>query len=71
MHTTRRLFLARTAPMTSLALSSLSLAQGATESAACAYEIAPKHPPNDGILFVDHSKTRRSGHLGHALVVPL
>ena len=28
----------------------------------------PPNPPNDGILFVDHSKTGRSGHLGHALV---
>ena len=30
--------------------------------------IAPPNPPNDGILFVDHSQQGRSGHLGHALV---
>jgi hypothetical protein len=30
--------------------------------------IDPPCPPNDGILFVDHSKAGRSGHLGHALV---
>lgn len=28
----------------------------------------PNNPPNEGILFVDHSKNNRSGHLGHALV---
>jgi hypothetical protein len=32
------------------------------------FEIAPPNPPNDGILFVDHSKLGRSGHLGHALI---
>jgi len=32
------------------------------------FEIVPPNPPNDGVLFVDHSKTGRSGHLGHALV---
>jgi len=32
------------------------------------FEIEPPNPPNEGILFVDHSKTDRSGHLGHALV---
>lgn len=30
-----------------------------------AYEVVP---PNEGILFVDHSLTGKSGHLGHALV---
>lgn len=30
--------------------------------------ITPADPPNDGILFVDHAKDQRSGHLGHALV---
>ena len=35
---------------------------------ACAARITPANPPNDGILFVDHSKAKRSGHLGHALV---
>ncbi len=32
------------------------------------YEVTPKNPPNDGILFVDHAPTRRGGNLGHALV---
>ncbi len=32
------------------------------------YEITPKDPPNDGILFVDHSPAKRGGNLGHALV---
>lgn len=32
------------------------------------FEIEPPNPPNDGILFVDHSELGRSGHLGHALV---
>ncbi len=32
------------------------------------FQISPSSPPNDGILFVDHSKAGRSGHLGHALV---
>ena len=32
------------------------------------YEVTPKNPPNDGILFVDHAQTGRSGNLGHALV---
>lgn len=32
------------------------------------FEIYPSNPPNDGIMFVDHSKSNRSGHLGHALV---
>ena len=32
------------------------------------FDISPPDPPNDGILFVDHSRTGRSGHLGHALV---
>lgn len=32
------------------------------------FEIEPNDPPNDGILFVDHSQANRSGHLGHALV---
>lgn len=34
----------------------------------CRYEVTPRNPPNDGILFVDNSPTGRSGHLGHALV---
>ena len=51
-----------------LALSGLSFADGANENASCAYEVFPPNPPNDGILFVDHSQTGRSGHLGHALV---
>lgn len=32
------------------------------------FTIEPPDPPNDGILFVDHAKAGRSGHLGHALV---
>jgi len=32
------------------------------------FKLTPDNPPNDGILFVDHSKNGRSGHLGHALV---
>ncbi|MFW5867502.1 MAG: sialidase family protein [Armatimonadota bacterium] len=32
------------------------------------FEVIPPNPPNDGIMFVDHSKEGRSGHLGHALV---
>jgi hypothetical protein len=32
------------------------------------FSITPPNPPNEGILFVDHAKNSRSGHLGHALV---
>lgn len=32
------------------------------------YRISPGDLPNEGILFIDHSKENRSGHLGHALV---
>ncbi len=32
------------------------------------FEVEPPDPPNEGILFVDHSELGRSGHLGHALV---
>ncbi len=32
------------------------------------FDIEPPDPPNNGILFVDHSLAGRSGHLGHALV---
>lgn len=32
------------------------------------YRITPDGVPNDGIIFVDHSKNNRSGHMGHALV---
>jgi len=35
---------------------------------APSWEIEPPNPPNDGILFVHHALTGRSGHLGHALV---
>ena len=38
------------------------------DTPAVSFEIYPPQPPNDGILFVDHSRTGRSGHLGHALV---
>ncbi len=32
------------------------------------FDIIPPNPPNEGILFVDHSTENRSGHLGHALI---
>ena len=32
------------------------------------FSVVPPNPPNEGFLFVDHSRTGRSGHLGHALV---
>lgn len=32
------------------------------------YRITPSDIPNDGILFVDHQRQKRSGHMGHALV---
>jgi len=32
------------------------------------FAILPPNPPNNGIMFVEHAKTGRSGHLGHALV---
>ncbi len=32
------------------------------------YDIIPHNIPNDGILFVNHRKNRRSGHMSHALV---
>ncbi len=32
------------------------------------FQFIPPNPPNDGIMFVDHSRQNRSGHLGHALV---
>lgn len=32
------------------------------------FTVTPAGIPNDGILFVDHQKNNRSGHLGHALV---
>ena len=38
------------------------------KTSACATRITPANPPNNGLLFVDHSKSNRSGHLGHALV---
>ncbi len=54
--------------MIGLVLSGMSFADGTKESVGCTYDVTPKNPPNDGILFVDHSQTGRSGHLGHALV---
>lgn len=65
MNRVLRVFLAL---IMSLVLSSLSFADGTKKSMRCAYNVIPKNPPNDGILFVDHSRTGRSGHLGHALV---
>ncbi len=32
------------------------------------FVIEPPNPPNQGIMFVNHAKAGRSGHLGHALV---
>ena len=32
------------------------------------FVITPEGLPNDGIMFVDHQKENRTGHLGHALV---
>ena len=49
----------------------LSLVHGGrslANSVGCPYELSPKNPPNDGILFVDNSLAGRSGHLGHAVV---
>ncbi|MBE7498683.1 MAG: exo-alpha-sialidase [Verrucomicrobiaceae bacterium] len=40
----------------------------AGKTSACAARITPGNPPNNGLLFVGHSKANRSGHLGHALV---
>ncbi|MBL9116873.1 MAG: exo-alpha-sialidase, partial [Verrucomicrobiaceae bacterium] len=38
------------------------------KTSECAARLTPANPPNDGLVFVDHSAKRRSGHLGHALV---
>ena len=32
------------------------------------FVIEPPNPPNQGIMFANHAKPGRSGHLGHALV---
>ena len=32
------------------------------------FVVEPPDPPNQGIMFVNHARTGRSGHLGHALV---
>ena len=32
------------------------------------FRIIPDDIPNEGMMFVDHSKENRSGHLGHAMV---
>ncbi|MBE6931317.1 MAG: exo-alpha-sialidase [Ruminococcaceae bacterium] len=32
------------------------------------FRITPDNTPNDGIMFVNHERNRRSGHLGHAMV---
>ena len=32
------------------------------------FHITPPGTPNDGILYVDHQKNGRTGHMGHALV---
>lgn len=38
------------------------------KSEGYSFEISPGPIPNDGILFVDHQKYMRSGHLSHAMV---
>lgn len=48
-------------------LTTASFADDGEENVARRYEVFPD-PPNEGILFVDHARTGRSGHLGHALV---
>lgn len=68
MNTTRRDWLNRIVSAGGLALAGLSQAEESEPTTGCAYRLSPKDPPNDGILFIDHSKTGRSGHLGHALV---
>ena len=32
------------------------------------FSVTPDNLPNEGILFVDHAKSDRTGHLGHAMV---
>ena len=32
------------------------------------YKIFPENLPNEGVMFVDHQKDGRSGHMSHALV---
>ena len=49
-------------------LTTTSFADDGEENVACPYEVFPEDPPNEGILFVDHARTGRSGHLGHGLV---
>ena len=49
-------------------LSTTPFADGVGDNVAGRYAVFPKDPPNEGILFVDHARTGRSGHLGHALV---
>ena len=49
-------------------LCGLSVADDHVNSVRVTYEVFPKNPPNDGILFVNHAANNRSGHLGHALV---
>jgi hypothetical protein len=45
-----------------------ALSTSPAQTAAPALRITPPDPPNTGIMFVNHSKAGRSGHLGHALV---
>ena len=68
MNTTRRAWLNRIVRAGGLTLGGLSLAEESGPTAGCSYRLDPGNPPNDGILFVDHSRAGRSGHLGHALV---
>ena len=68
MNTTRRAWLDRIVRAGGLAWGGLSLAEESEPTAGCSYRLDPEDPPNDGILFIDHSRAGRSGHLGHALV---
>ena len=68
MNTTRRAWLDRIVRAGGLAWGGLSLAEEPEPTAGCSYRLEPEDPPNDGIVFVDHSRAGRSGHLGHALV---
>ena len=68
MNTTRRDWLNRIVCAGGLVVGGLSQAEESEPTTACSYQLSPANPPNDGILFIDHSKAGRSGHLGHALV---
>jgi hypothetical protein len=52
----------------SICIAFLSLLPWSLLSAQTALKLTPPNPPNKGILFINHSDSGRSGHLGHALV---